>query len=46
MMRVEQDLLAEIGLQFGYEDAEDDDKDEEDTEFDFDNVIPFPGVLH
>ena len=43
---VEQDLLAEIGLQFGYEDAEDDDKDEEDTEFDFDNVIPFPGVLH
>lgn len=39
---VEQDLLAEIGLQFGDEDAE----DEEDAGFFFDNVIPFPGVLH
>ena len=38
---VEQDLLAEIGLQFGYEDDE-----EGDAGFFFDNVIPFPGVLH
>lgn len=41
---VEQDLLAEIGIQFGDRDAE----DEEDAAagFFFDNVIPFPGVLH
>ena len=48
---VEKDLLAEIGIQFGYEDEhEDEEEDDDDTEvdvhFSFDNVIPFPGVQH